>query len=150
MRLCLLTALLALSACAPTLHGATEAALRGGAQQAYFENFPEVLFLAIAETCAGPAQTVVRPNRDEIRCETLPTPQDAAGLILEHNGTVENLPRFIYGVKSVTSGDGRIVTADTYISVPQRDGGIRRIRLRDAHLEAEMREILILTGGRPL
>ena len=48
------------------------------------------------------------------------------------------------------SGAGYIVTADTHIRVPQRDGGARLLRLRDARLEAELREILMIAGGRPV
>ena len=143
-------ALVVLAGCTAVATGSTEAALRGGAQQAYFPSYPEGLFFAAAATCDEPGQTVVRPSRDEVRCESLPSPQAAAGLILEHNGTVEDLPRYVFAFRGVQSGAGYIVTADTHIRVPQRDGGARLLRLRDARLEAELREILMIAGGRPV
>lgn len=150
MRFFPVIALLALTACTDTATGTTAAALRGGAQQAYFAGYHERLFFAAAETCNEPGQTVVRPNRDEVRCESLPTPQAAAGLILEQNGTVEDLPRYVFAFRGAQSGSGYVVTADTHIRVPQRDGGVRRLRLRDPRLEAELREILMIAGGRPV
>ena len=97
-------ALVVLAGCTAVATGSTEAALRGGAQQAYFPSYPEGLFFAAAATCDEPGQTVVRPSRDEVRCESLPSPQAAAGLILEHNGTVEDLPRYVFAFRGVQLG----------------------------------------------
>jgi len=46
-----------------------------GAQQAYFTGYPERLFVAAGLVCDEPSQSVVRPNANEVRCESLPNPE---------------------------------------------------------------------------
>lgn len=149
MRYYILSAFVALAACDAPLTS-TQEAVRGGAQQAFFEDEPRMLFAAIAMNCTDPGNRILRPSPRTIQCEALPSPEAAAGLILEYNGTVENLPRFVYSFNAAPAGGGYVVTADTFARVPQRDGGEQRLRMRDPALEASAREFLFLAGGRPI
>jgi len=121
-----------------------------GAQQAYFAQFPAGLFGAAAAFCVQPGQSVMRPRPDEVRCESLPDPQTAAAIILEFNGTVEELPTFVIAFLGRDTSSGYLVTADNYIRVPQRSGGTRQIRFEDARVAQDLEKLHEAAGGRPL
>ena len=121
-----------------------------GAQQAYFTGYPERLFVAAGLVCDEPSQSVVRPNANEVRCESLPNPESAAALILQYDGTVEDLPKFVISFKGLQTNEGYLVTADNYIRVPQRDGGAQLIRFPDPQVSRDMVRLLEAAGGRPL
>lgn len=80
-------------------------------------------------------------------CETLPTPEAAAALIIEHNGTVEELPSYIIGFHVVDDNAGTIVVVDNYIRVPQRDGMVVQVRLEDEGVTQSVRALLAAAGG---
>ena len=121
-----------------------------GTQQAYFTDYPERLFAAAGAVCNGPGQSVVQPNANEVRCESLPDPESAAAIILQFNGTVEELPKFVISFSGQTTSQGYLVTADNYIRVPQRSGGAQQVRFPDLSVEKEMSALLSAAGGRPL
>jgi len=121
-----------------------------GAQQAYFTDYPDNLFFAAAAICDGPGQSVVQPNANEVRCESLPDPESAAAIILQFNGTVEALPKFIISFSGRTTDQGYLVTADNYIRVPQRSGGAQQVRFPNPSLMSDMKTLLEAAGGRPL
>lgn len=121
-----------------------------GAQQAYFPSYPENLFFAAAAVCDGPGQTTVSRTRNELRCESLPDPESAAALILQFNGTVDELPKFVISFAGVQTEQGYLVTADNFIRVPQRSGGAQQIRIPNQQVSAQMAELLAAAGGRPL
>ena len=129
----------------PTLENAPE-----GAQQAYFADYPEKLFFAAAAICDGPGQSLVQPSANEVRCESLPDPESAAAIILQFNGTVEALPKFVISFSGQTTSQGYLVTADNYIRVPQRTGGAQQVRYPDLSVAKEMSALLSAAGGRPL
>ena len=153
MRLGVLAFGLALAACTETTTSGGSFA-RGtqpdGSPQAYFEGRPANLFFAASAVCDGPGQNVVRPNENEVRCESLPDPESAAALILQFNGTVEDLPKYVIAFSGQQDAVGYLVTADSYIRVPQRDGGSQQVRFPDERIEAELSRILQDAGGRPL
>ncbi|SMX31497.1 hypothetical protein [Octadecabacter ascidiaceicola] len=121
-----------------------------GAQQAYFTGYPDKLFFAAAAVCDGPGQSVVQPNANEVRCESLPAPESAAAIILQFDGTVEALPKFVISFSGHDTSQGYLVTADNYIRVPQRDGSAQQVRFPDLSIESEMSALLSAAGGRPL
>ena len=147
----LITALSACTTGAPTNQDGIDRALAAGAPQAFCPDFPEALFLAHEEVCSRPGETVVRPNDREIRCEMLLPPEMTGGLILQFGGTVEDLPKLViaFVAQSARSG-GWVVTSDNYVRVPQRDGGIREVRLPNSDLQASTEELFRRSGGRPL
>ncbi len=121
-----------------------------GAQQAYFMGFPERFFETTARACNQPGQNAVTPRPDEVRCESLPDPESAAALILTYDGTVEDIPKYIISFQGRDTELGYLVTADTYIRIPQRAGGARNLRFTDAQVASDLSEILEAAGGRPL
>lgn len=122
----------------------------GSAQQAYFSAKPMRLFAAAAALCDGPGQTVVTPNNNEVRCESLPDPESAAAIILQFNGTVEALPLLIIAFAGRDTDQGYLVTADNYIRVPQRSGPAQLVRYNDPLTGEKLAELLSAAGGRPL
>lgn len=149
-----LACVLALTACAgapPTDDQGIERALAAGAPQAYYGGFPAALFAAHAEICSRPGERLVRPSREEIRCEMLLPPEATAGLILEYGGTVEDLPRMVISfVGRAAARGGWVVTSDSYLRVPRREGGVAELRVPDPELQETMRELLALSGGEVL
>lgn len=121
-----------------------------GAQQAYFTGYPNSLFFAAAAVCDGPGQSVVKPTVNEVRCESLPDPESAAAIILQFNGTVEALPKFVISFAGRNTPQGYLVTADNYIRVPQRDGGAQQVRFPNTRITEELESLLRAAGGRPL
>jgi len=144
VRLIVLTLLTGLAGCAaaPVLPppGA-------GAQSALFENYPDNLLAAARSACSGPLQTARIQRPDGVICETLPTPEAAAALIIEHNGTVEKLPSYIIRFHVVDDTAGTIVVVDNYIRVPQRDGMVVQVRLEDEGVTQSVRALLAAAGG---
>lgn len=119
-----------------------------GAQTALFASYPDPLLQAAFAACSAPGQTPRRPDSDTVICETLPSPEAAAALILAHNGTVLDLPSYIIGFQAAAvTGGGYVVTADNYIRVPQDGGGIAQVRPRDPLVEQTMRDLLNAAGG---
>ncbi|SMY07998.1 hypothetical protein [Flavimaricola marinus] len=121
-----------------------------GAQTAYFASYPTDLLRAAFAACNAPGQTARRPTQGTVTCETLPSPDSAAALILAHDGTVEALPTYVIGFQTSATTDGYLVTADNYIRVPQFDGGVAQVRLPDEMIAEIVRDLLVSAGGTPL
>ena len=146
--------LLAAAGCAPGLgdspsEGVTPPA-PAATPRAVFAEYPQFLFDAIAASCEGPGRKVVRPSTEELRCEGLPPVEAAAALILDFEGTVEDLPRYVSSVAIAEAGGEYTVTADTYIRIPQTGGTARIIRIPDPELDALIRTVFEGAGGRLL
>jgi hypothetical protein len=121
-----------------------------GIERAFFAAYPVRLMGAAVEACSAPGQTLVRPDRDTVICESLPPPQTAAGLILTYDGTIEDLPQMIISFAVAAAEGGYVVTAENYLRIPQRSGAARQVRLRDEPLAREMRRVLESAGGAAL
>lgn len=124
--------------------------ISGSAVQAYFTTYPERLFSVAAELCNEPGQTVVRAGRDEVRCESLPNPESAATIILQFDGSVEDLPALVISFAGRATDQGYLVTLDNYIRVPQRSGAVQLVRFGDDAVRADLADLLQSSGGRPL
>lgn len=136
---------IALSACAPM---PDLAAPGPGVQSAFFATYPQDLLMAAYQACSGPAQTARRSDRS-MTCETLPTPEAAAGLILAHNGSVADLPTYVIGFRADPVEGGYLVSADSYVRIPQRGGTVAQVRLPDPNVSDLMRSLLLAAGGEP-
>jgi hypothetical protein len=153
MRWVVLTLVMALAGCAEAVVSGvapTAGDAAKGAQQAYFPAYPSNLFVAAAAICDGPTQTVFQPSRNEVRCESFPDTESAAALILQFNGSVQALPKFIIAFTGRDTSLGYLVTADNYIRVPQRSGGAQQVRFPDLSMSNELSALLKATGGLPL
>lgn len=118
-----------------------------GAQQALFATYPGAFFDDFAASCRASGATVVRPGADELRCESLPDPGLAAALILEFDGTVEALPVFVDRVYVEPVSEGFVVTTDSFLRIPQRDGTTDELRAPTEELVQSMRDALVRAGG---
>lgn len=140
--------------CAPGIGDSASTAVRPPAPaatpRAVFAEYPQFLFDAIAASCDGPGRQVVRPAPDELRCEGLPPVEAAAALILDFDGTVDDLPRYVSSVAIAEDAAGYTVTADTYIRIPQSGGTVRIVRIPDPQLDALIRSVFEGAGGRLL
>lgn len=151
---------LALAGCAPALPAVAPTpapasapgpdGLWPGQRRALFDAFPAAFFAAARTACAGPGQSPVAPSRGTLRCETLPTPDVAATLILLYGGTVEALPVYVVSFTAEPEGDGYIVTADSFVVVPRANATDVTVRIVDPEVEAAMTDLLAAAGGRPL
>lgn len=121
-----------------------------GQRQAVFDDNPSAFLAAARVACNGPGQSPVVPSPRTLRCETLPTPDIAATLILLYGGTVEALPVYVVSFTSEPKDDGYVVTADSYVVVPRADGTELVVRLIDPEVEAAMTDLLVAAGGRPI
>lgn len=151
-----LIALLTLAACAPApaipVNPVLQADIDPASSQsrAFFAAFPDRLLGAAAAACNGAGQRPETPDAGTVRCLTLPTPDIAAALILSYDGTVSDLPLYIVSFATTASGQGYVVTADSYVTVPQTDGTIRTIRTIDPVVTTGMMELLVAAGGSPV
>ena len=125
-------------------------AVEAGAPQALYSEFPTDLFAFHAEVCARPGETVVQPSPREVRCEILLPPEMTGGIILQFNGTVEDLPKLVMALIAQPSDDGYVVTSDSYLRIPQQDGRVRLVRLPNDETRASIRELFEVSGGTPL
>tara|TARA_R110001606_G_C15156404_1_gene626445 strand:+ start:166 stop:624 length:459 start_codon:yes stop_codon:yes gene_type:complete len=119
-----------------------------GVERAFFDTYPAPLFLSLAAVCAGPGQSIVRPSANRLQCESLPDPESAAALILNYDGTITDLPRYVIGLQADPVASGFDVSTSYYIRVPQLSGRSVEVRLRDPALGREMRRTLQAAGGR--
>lgn len=153
MRPAVICLIFGLSGCAelPTSGGAPMAGeAPSGAQQAYFTGYPEPLFFAAGAVCTEPGQNVVRPSRNEVRCESLLDPESTAAIILQFDGSIEDLPKLVWTFKGRDTAEGYLVTADNYLRVPQRNGEVQQVRFPSAETTQDARQLLQAAGGRPL
>lgn len=121
-----------------------------GSYRAFYDAFPGALYAAHAEACTPPVEELVRVSRTEVRCELLLPPDVTAGVILEFDGTVEDLPRVVVSLDATRDGEGYIVTVDNYLRVPLQEGGVQLVRQRDAALDQLVGEMFATTGGLPI
>jgi hypothetical protein len=92
-----------------SLHLAGGAALgetSESAAQAYFADYPARLFMTAEALCDGPGQNVVKPDRNQLRCESLSDPESTAAMILQFDGTVEDLPKLVIAFSERPAGEG--------------------------------------------
>lgn len=135
------------SACGPSTIYSEGTATDDLDQQAFFSDFPASLFLAAGQACNGPGDRLVTEARGNIRCEVLPSPPDAAALILAYDGTIEDLPKYVIAFDTDIRDDGYVVRNQAYISVPQLNGGELRIKTPDRRRTRDIREIFAAAGG---
>lgn len=121
-----------------------------GAQQALFAEYPPNLFAEAAIACVQSGGDSRMQGNDDLICEFPPDPQMAAALILEFDGTVEDLPSLVTRIYGARATGGYLVTVDNYIDLPGRDGRTRQLRIPSDRLGTSMRAMLERAGGQPL
>ena len=119
-----------------------------GRQSALFETFPGTLFEAISAGCQSEADTLFRVSETELVCESLPSPQAAAGLILQFEGDLEELPTFVTTLQAIERLEGFVVTTEYFYRVPQRNGDIAIVRFSQPRIESTVRRVFASAGGK--
>ena len=137
---------LALTGCAPTIGPSSSDA--PGRQSAFFDAFPGLLFEAVGEGCQGEADTLTQISETELLCESLPSPQAAAALILQFDGDIEQLPTFVTTLVAEPRGEGFAVTTEYYYRVPQKNGETAVIRFSEPRIEQTIRRVFASAGGQ--
>lgn len=117
---------------------------------ALFAERPAMFLDAAATACAAPGQTALRPDADTLRCESLPEPDAAAGLILAYDGDLGNLPRYVVRFSGAPVSGGYRLRAESFIDIPRRDGSHVEIRPDDPAVFDRFGDLLTRAGGRVL
>lgn len=138
-------AIAALLGCAPVIEQSQGDG--PGRQSAFFESFPTLLFASIASRCQADTDRLTRPSQSELICESLPTPEAAAALILEFDGDVEELPVLVTTLSAEEEAGGFAVTTEYYYLVPQRSGEVAEIRFAEPRVQRTIRRALSAAGG---
>ncbi|WP_147125091.1 hypothetical protein [Shimia ponticola] len=119
-----------------------------GRQAAFFAEFPERLFEIAEEVCDAPTETLTKRSETSIECESLPTPEAAAALILRFDGDIQRLPTLVNTLEATAQNDGFLVEAEYFFRVPQlgADSVVVRIPQRDA--DRAIQRIFRMAGGQ--
>lgn len=118
--------------------------------RALFAARPQAFFDAAEAACRGPGQRAVRPDGDTMACESLPSPEAAASLILTYEGSLQDLPVYVVRFAGTAVPEGYVIAADSFIRVPRENGATVEIRPEDTALARGFAELLGRAGGRVL
>ncbi|MEL6915054.1 MAG: hypothetical protein AAFP13_11180 [Pseudomonadota bacterium] len=121
-----------------------------GRQSALFQSFPAPLFEAIASGCQGQLDRLTLVSRNELLCETLPTPEAAAALILQFDGDVEDLPVLVTTLEATESAAGFTVVTEYFYRVPQIGGQVAEVRFAEPRVQRTIRRAFAAAGGTPI
>ncbi len=121
-----------------------------GRQSAYFAEFPEQLYTTIAANCQSDADQLFRPSHKALICETLPSPDTAAALILQFDGEISEIPIFVTTLNAEQSGSGYAITTQYFYIVPQKNDEVAVVRIAEPRTERVVRRAFELAGGVPI
>jgi len=124
--------------------------LADSSDTARFPEFPTQLFSALQGTCTEPAQQFRRISREIAECREYLEPRATAAIILSYDGTTADLPQLVVRLTARAEGQDYLVTTATYLNVPQKDKGVRRLGFASPHFNQELQALYRLTGGTPL
>lgn len=142
MRMIHVPMLAALAAC-------TTQATSPASNSARFQTYPDALFEAFESACGSPAQTFSRLEPDSVECREYLPPEATAALILNFDGTPEDLPELVIRFRAEIDDDGYLVHNDVFVSVPQKSGTSLEVRRRDTKLERTLQKLYERAGGVP-
>jgi hypothetical protein len=116
---------------------------------ARFSEYPQDLFAAIQASCAGPAQSFSQPTRDSVECAEFMPPEITAAMILNYDGTPEELPRLVIRFSAQKNEPGYLVHNDIFVNVPQKQGADRQVRMPDPKINRRLNMLYKHAGGVP-
>lgn len=119
-------------------------------RSARFEARPEMMFAAARSACSGPGERFVSPAPGIAQCHILMEPQTTAGVLLNFDGTMEDLPRLVISLSETKAAEGWVVTSCAFLRVPTKDGHLRRVVQSDPRIRAKLAELLGRMGGTPV
>ncbi|MEC7256646.1 MAG: hypothetical protein VXW58_02405 [Pseudomonadota bacterium] len=128
--------------CAPQDIGAPSHSAR-------FDAYPALLFSAMESVCQEPADTFRRYGRDDVECRSFLPPGPTASIIVQYDGTVDDLPQLVMRVRSHRDDPGYVVDFDTYLHVPRRAQAPVRVVHRSPQITSRINRLMQSAGGRP-
>lgn len=117
--------------------------------KARFASYPTDLLAAFESACTGPAQTFSSPAPDLVECREYLPPEPTAAIILNYDGTPENLPQLVIRFHTTADAPGYVVQNDVYLNVPQKEGNEIQVRHYDTRLHRTLEELYKRAGGVP-
>jgi hypothetical protein len=119
--------------------------------RASFAQPPDGFLEALAATCDGPAERVLRPAANVVECRMLMPPEATAGAILRYGGTLDRLPESVIRLSSApVNQDGQtrhVLSAASFLDVPQASGGTLHVVYPDARMDGKVLELMERLGG---
>ncbi len=79
---------------------------------ARFSDYPETLITAFRAACEGPAQTFSNPKPNLFECEEYLPPEPTAAIILNYDGTTDDLPVLVIRFRTTKESAGYLVEND--------------------------------------
>lgn len=134
--------LVVLSACAPPVEVESTGLAR-------FASYPDDLFAALEMACSSPAQTFLRPSRNRVECREYLPPEPTAALILNHDGTQEDLPQLVIRFEARADAPGWLVENDVFLNVPRRSSPALELRESDPRVNRTLDALYRRAGGVP-
>lgn len=142
MRLSCTLGLMVLSACATQ-----DVEVSSG--RARFTEYPERLISAFESACTGPAQSFRRPEPDLVECREYLPPESTAAIILNYDGTPEDLPELVIQFRTRADKTDYVVQNDVFLNVPQKQGKPLQVRQHDRALGRTLDALYTRAGGVP-
>lgn len=135
--------ILCLPACTPPDMGRQSHSAR-------FDTHPEKLFAVFDSACSGATDTLDTSRAGVSECRKLLPPPETAALIVEFDGTLDDLPQLVLRLSSDRLADGgALVTLDAHYIVPRKTGPALRVETRSARITRTTRNLLRAAGGVP-
>ncbi len=138
------------SACAPQYVERTadpDAALP--INEARFAERPERLHNAFRDSCQGPTDSYTVIGADKARCQMIPPPDVAAGLLVRFDGALA-IPKIIVERVTRQAEDNYVVGISYFATVPKKSGANQRVYLRSRDLDRTIERLFRAFGGEPI
>lgn len=115
--------------------------------KARFAQYPDSLLGAFRSACSEPAQSFNRLDANTVECREFLPPEATAALILNFDGTHEELPELVIRFRTQAAETGYLVENDVFIHVPRRNGPALNVRRNDPHLKRTLGQLYTYSGG---
>ena len=138
------------AACAPRF---TETSVAPGEalpiNEARFSERPERLHQAFQESCSRPTDSYTTNGANQARCQMVPPPDIAAGLLVRFDGALE-IPMIVVERVTREDEDGYVVGISYFANVPKKSGGNQRVYIRSRNLDRTIANLFRAFGGNPI
>lgn len=118
-------------------------------RSAQFPQYPKALFDTFETGCDGPGETFKRIGKREFECSELLPPETTAFLILNYDGSPQELPQSVMRLTSTKNESGYRVDARLFFKVPQRTGTIVEVPVESKTLDQALGALYQRMGGSP-
>ena len=150
MRFLILALPLLCAACAPQYTERTaEPNAKLPVNEARFAERPELLHMAFRDSCQGPTDSYANFGANRARCQMIPPPDVAAGLLVRFDGALD-IPKIIVERETRAADDGFVVGISYFATVPKKSGASQRVYLRSRDLDRTIENLFRAFGGTPI